>query len=60
MAEIKRLNPYEPDNLMRYHLSLSLVESMEKRGMISRRDTTKLRTKIIGIYHLSSGSIYAA
>lgn len=60
MVKIKHLDPYHPDNLMRYHVALSLVDSMEKQGCISRKDRVKLCTKIAEIYRLSSDSIYAA
>ena len=52
MAEIKRLDPYQPDNLMRYHIALRLVDSMEKQGCISRKDKAK--------YRLNPCSIFAA
>ena len=60
MAEIKRLDPCQPDNLMRYHIALSLVDSLGRRGFVSKRDKDKLHTKIAEIYHLSKDSIYAA
>ena len=60
MAEIKRLDSYQPDNMMRYHVALSLVDSMEKQGCISCKDKAKLYTKVAEIYRLSSFSIFAA
>lgn len=60
MAEIKRLDPYQPDNMMRYHIALSLVDSMEKQGCISRKDKAKLYTIVADKYRLNPCSIFAA
>lgn len=60
MAEIKHLDPYQPDNLMRYHVALSLVETTEKQGCISRKDRAKICTIIADKHGIDSYSIYAA
>ncbi len=60
MAEIKHLDPYQPDNLMRYHIVLSLVDSMEKQGCISSKDKTKLFTIVAEKYRINPCSIFAA
>lgn len=60
MAEIKRLDPYQPDNIMQYHVALSLVDSMEKQGCISSKDKTKLFTIVAEKYRINPCSIFAA
>lgn len=60
MAEIKHLDPYQPGNIMQYHVALSLVDSMEKQGCISSKDKTKLFTIVAEKYRINPCSIFAA
>ena len=60
MTETKHPEPIASYNIMRYHVALSLVDSMEQRGIVSKRDKDKLYTKIAAIYRLPKDSIFAA
>ena len=60
MTETKRPEPYDPDNLMCYYVALSLVESMEKQGCITRKDKVKLYTIVAKKYRINPCSIFAA
>lgn len=51
---------YEPENLMKYHTALSVVDNMEKEGFLSVADKKKIYTIIAAKYGISSGSIFAA
>ena len=52
--------PYSPDNIMKYHTALSVVDNMEKEGFLSAPDKRKIYTVIARKYGIDSGSIFAA
>ena len=51
---------YNPDNIMKYHTALSVVDNMEKEGFLSASDKRKIYTVIARKYGINSGSIFAA
>lgn len=52
-------DPYSPENLMSYHISLSLVESLVKRGILTQADYAKSCRVLTRKYGLSPDSIFA-
>ena len=52
-------DPYRPDNLIRYHVSLGLVEKLVTRGDLSRADYRKACQILTLKYGLPADSIFA-
>ena len=52
-------DPYSPDNLIRYHVSLGLVEKMVTRGQLSKSDYRKACQILTLKYGLPADSIFA-
>ena len=52
-------NPYSPDNLIRYHVSLGLVEKLVTRGDLSKSDYRKACQILTLKYGLPADSIFA-
>ena len=52
-------DPYSPDNLIRYHVSLGLVEKLVTRGDLSKSDYRKACQILTLKYGLSADSIFA-
>ena len=52
-------DPYSPDNLIRYHVSLGLVEKLVARGDLSKSDYRKACQILTLKYGLPADSIFA-
>ena len=52
-------NPYSPDNLILYHTSLGLIETLQKRGVITRDDYRKAVRILTERYGFPPNSIFA-
>ena len=52
-------SPYSPENLLYYHTSLGLVETLVKRGVLTREDFKKACTLLTRKYGLPPDSIFA-
>lgn len=52
-------DPYSPDNLIRYHVSLGLVEKLVTRGDLSKSDYRKACQILTLKYGLPADSIFA-
>ncbi len=52
-------DPYSPENLLYYHTSLSLVEKLVKRGILSQADYKKSCRILTRKYGLPLDSIFA-
>ena len=52
-------DPYSPDNLIRYHVSLGLVEKLVRSGDLSLSDYRKACRILTRKYGLPSDSIFA-
>ena len=52
-------DPYSPDNLIRYHVSLGLVEKLVTRGDLSKADYRKACQILTLKYGLPADSIFA-
>ena len=52
-------SPYEAENLLYYHTSLGLVETLVKRGVLTREDFVKACTLLTRKYGLPPDSIFA-
>ena len=52
-------DPYRPDNLIRYHVSLGLVEKLVTRGDLSKSDYRKACQILTLKYGLPADSIFA-
>ena len=52
-------DPYSPDNLIRYHVFLGLVEKLVTRGDLSRADYRKACQILTLKYGLPADSIFA-
>lgn len=60
MKEEKPLDRLSPENLMNYHLSVSLVNKLHDDGEITAREKAKMLTILGEKYGIDSGSIFAA
>ena len=58
-ATMPLVDPYSPDNLIRYHVSLGLVEKLVARGDLSRADYRKACQILTLKYGLPADSIFA-
>ena len=56
---IPKRDPYGPDNLMMYRTSLSLVERLVKKGLLTKADYRKSCSVLTKRYGLPAMSIYA-
>ena len=54
-----RENLYFPDNLILYHTSLGLIETMVKKGLLTRSDFKKVCQVLTRKYALPADSIFA-
>ena len=52
-------NPYSPDNLILYHTSLGLLETLVKRGILTKNDFKKACQVLTRKYGLPANSIFA-
>ncbi len=52
-------DPYSPDNLILYHTSLGLIETLQKRGVITREDYRKAVRNLTERYGFPENSIFA-
>ena len=52
-------DPYRPDNLIQYHVSLGLVEKLVTRGDLSKSDYRKACRILTLKYGLPADSIFA-
>ena len=50
---------YSPENLLRYHTTLALLEKLTQDGQMSQRDYRRSCTILRCKYGLPSGSIFA-
>ena len=53
------VDPYRPDNLIQYHVSLGLVEKLVTRGDLSKSDYRKACQILTLKYGLPADSIFA-
>ena len=60
MTETKQADRLSPENLMNYHLSVSLVNKLYDDGEITAREKSKMLTILGDKYGIDSGSIFAA
>lgn len=60
MTETKQADRLSPENLMNYHLSVSLVNKLYGDGEITARDKAKMLTILGDKYGIDSCSIFAA
>ena len=60
MKEEKPFDRLSPENLMNYHLSVSLVNRLYDNGEITAREKAKMLTILGEKYGIDSGSIFAA
>ena len=52
-------NPYTPDNLILYHTSLGLLETLVKRGVLTKNDFKKACQVLTRKYGFPENSIFA-
>ena len=52
-------SPYSPENLLYYHTSLGLVETLVKRGVLTQEDFKKACAILTRKYGLPPDSIFA-
>jgi len=52
-------NPYSPDNLILYHTSLGLLETLVKRGVLTKSDYKKACDLLTAKYGFPANSIFA-
>ena len=52
-------DPYSPENLLMYHTSLGLIETLQKRGVITRDDYRKAVRILTERYGFPENSIFA-
>ena len=55
----QRPDAYEPDNLICYHLALSLVDHMEEEGFLAKGDKPAMYALIAHKYGIEKSSIFA-
>ena len=60
MTETKQADRLSPENLMNYHLSVSLVNKLYDDGEITAREKSKMLTILEDKYGIDSCSIFAA
>lgn len=52
-------DPYSPDNLILYHTSLGLLETLQKRGILTKSDYKKACDLLTAEYGFPANSIFA-
>lgn len=52
-------NPYSPDNLILYHTSLGLIETLVKKGVLTKSDYKKACDLLTAKYGFPANSIFA-
>ena len=52
-------DPYSPENLLMYHTSLGLIETLQKRGVITRDDYRQAVRILTERYGFPENSIFA-
>lgn len=52
-------DPYSPENLLRYHTSMALVETLVNRGVLTQADYKKSCRLLTKKYGLPLDSIFA-
>ena len=52
-------SPYDAENLLYYHTSLGLVETLVKRGVLTREDFARACVLLTRKYDLPADSIFA-
>ena len=52
-------SPYSPENLLYYHTSLGLIETLVKRGVLTREDFARACVLLTRKYGLPADSIFA-
>ena len=52
-------DPYSPDNLILYHTSLGLIETLVKKGVITKSDFKKACQVLTRKYGFPENSIFA-
>ena len=52
-------SPYDAENLLYYHTSLGLVETLVKRGVLTREDFARACVLLTRKYGLPADSIFA-
>ena len=52
-------SPYSPENLLYYHTSLGLVETLVKRGVLTQADFMRACVLLTRKYGLPADSIFA-
>ena len=57
--EAKPSSPYSPENLLYYHTSLGLVETLVKRGILTQADFKRACVLLTRKYGLPADSIFA-
>ena len=50
---------YEPDNLIRYHMALSMVDYLEAEGFLAKGDKPAMYALIAQEYGIEKSSIFA-
>ena len=52
-------NPYSPENLLMYHTSLGLIETLVKKGVLTKSDFKKACQVLTRKYGFPENSIFA-
>lgn len=52
-------DPYSPDNLLMYHTSLGLIETLVKKGVLTKSDFKKACQVLTRKYGFPENSIFA-
>ena len=52
-------SPYDPENLLYYHTSLGLIETLVKRGVLTKDDFARACVLLTRKYGLPADSIFA-
>ena len=58
-TSVGEFSPYDAENLLYYHTSLGLVETLVKRGVLTREDFKKACVLLTRKYGLPPDSIFA-
>ena len=58
-TSVGEVSPYDPENLLYYHTSLGLIETLVKRGVLTREDFKKACVLLTRKYGLPPDSIFA-
>ena len=58
-TSVGEASPYDPENLLYYHTSLGLIETLVKRGVLTREDFARACVLLTRKYGLPADSIFA-